>query len=251
MSIRTLSSDGDARESASVPPAGMASRLLVTRFRIASSSSSLSASDRRQIGAASSVSAMREASSFGRATSATRFSNVPHRRRPCACPGRLAWSSIVRTTAATLPICSCTICQPPSGAGIDRGVLLEHLHVSRDQVQRRSDLMRDAGRHLPDRRHLLGPRQRLAQREDALIGVDELLVAHPQLGGRIVHPLLQRIVEMLEPGEHVVQSGRDLADFVGPHDIARAPRSRRRRRAASRRGCARSDDESGGARTSR
>ena len=141
--------------------------------------------------------------------------------------------------------------QPPGRAGIDRGVLLEHLHVARDQVERRSDLMSDARGHLSDGRHLLGAAQRLSQREHALIGIHELLVAHPQLGRRIVHPLLQRIVEVLQTGEHVVQSGGDVANFVGPHDSTRAPRSRRRRRAAWRRGCARWADESTLARTSR
>ena len=104
ISILTRDSTG-AAVIVSAPPAGIASRLLLTRFRIESSSSSLFASIDGSDGETSTVSAIRDMSSFGRATSATRDSSdvILTSQRVS---GRLALSSIVRTTEATLPICS-------------------------------------------------------------------------------------------------------------------------------------------------
>ena len=53
------------------------------------------------------------------------------------------------------------------------------------------------------------------KRKDALVAVDELRVAQPQLGGRFVDALLQRVVKVLQPPQHVVEACRDAADFVG------------------------------------
>ena len=81
---------------------------------------------------------------------------------------------------------------------------------------------------------------RLAQREHPLVGLDQLLVAHAQLRGRFVDPFLQRLVEILEAPEHVVEPNRDRADLVLADDLGPRREIALRRRGSSSRGCCRS-----------
>ena len=116
-------------------------------------------------------------------------------------------------------------------------LLFEQLHIARDQIERRADLMRDVGGGLADRGELLGAGELLAQAEEPMIGLDELLVALLHLHGGIADARLQRVVEMFEPRQHLVEALGDLAELVAPPTGARAEKSPAVTRAMVSRSC--------------
>ncbi len=97
-------------------------------------------------------------------------------------------------------------------------ILNHQLHVARNQVQRRADLVRHVGGHLPERGHLLGPGQRFPQHQHALIAVDELGVLLAQTGRRFVDPSAEVRMKLLEAAEHAIQAIGDRSHFVGTVD---------------------------------
>ncbi len=112
--------------------------------------------------------------------------------------------------------------EPLPHPGLRVWILPDHLDVARHQIERRADLMRDAGGHLPHRGEALGARESFLQAEHALIALLELGVADEQLRCRLAHALLQHVAGVFKAAEHVVETISNHAKLVAPQHRARA-----------------------------
>ena len=212
--MRTRFARPSTTRTRSVPPLGIASTALVIRF--SSDSSRFVASTRIGVSPAGELDLVRDAAAaerLGSITSTTRLTSSPARGPRLAAhrPRPVEQRSHGRRHLGDLFL------DDGQARGVRRGrpeLLLQQLHVSRDQIERRADLMRDVGGGLTDRRELLGAGQLLAQTEQPVIGLDELLVALLDLLGGFAHARLHRVVERLELGEHRVASPRPLRQVL-------------------------------------
>ena len=104
------------------------------------------------------------------------------------------------------------------GVGRSRGLLrLQQLDVARDHVERRADLVRDRGRHLPRERQALALGELAAGVEQALRGREQRAVRVAQLLGRARDLALQRLVEAAHALEQAVQPLGHGPDLVLAH----------------------------------
>ena len=88
--------------------------------------------------------------------------------------------------------------------------------------------MGDVRGRLADRGELFGAGELLAQAEEPMIGLDELLIALLHFVGGLTHARLHRVVQGFELREHRVETFGDVADLVMAH--GRRPGRRNRPR---------------------
>ena len=161
---------------------------LVTRFKSACSSCARSAPTRGRSGATSSTSSIPWPTSEGRTSSASPGDELAGRERAQAQrrPPRLVEQGLHdRGDAGDLLLDRST---SRAASGEPACLLrLQQLDVARDHVERRADLVRDRGRHLPRECQPLALRELAASVEQTLRGRAERLVRRTQLLGRALH----------------------------------------------------------------
>jgi hypothetical protein len=84
--------------------------------------------------------------------------------------------------------------------------------------------MDDVGRNLTQCRHAFSMPKRLPQREQLALACRQLGVAKREVASRLVNSLVKRPVELLQLIEHLVQAGRDRAEFVTPNQRRSCPK---------------------------
>src|SRR5713226_346844 len=107
----------------------------------------------------------------------------------------------------------------PLGPGIPGLAPGQQLHVARNRIEGRPNLVGQAGGQLPGHGQPFRTGQALLGLEQLFVDLPKLLVPPRQFRGRLHHLALELGIEVLDPAQHAVQVHRQLPDLIVAGDV--------------------------------